>query len=446
MKDMRCHRTSGHFAVTLAVVAGLAFVPTASAQTYTVLHNFGGFADGRYPMAGLTMDAGGNLYGTTRFGGNQACNAGCGTVFKLSRKNSSWIFSTLYKFTGAADGSEPLARVVFGPDGALYGTTSNGGSCCGTVFRLTPSATICGAVSCPWHLTVVHAFSGVDGFMPGAGDLAFDQSGNIYGTAAYGGPALSVCSGGCGVVFELTRSGGAWTENVLYSFTGQADGGRPIGGVIFDRSGNLLGTASLGGAYQPPDFAGAGVVFRLTPSSGGWTESVLYQFQDSSGDGGLPYASPTLGPSGEMYGTTTSGGGGGSGCNWSLYQGCGTVYQGSGQTAFGFFDTGNLAQGYLSGPMAPISIDASGNLYGTTWGDGEAGVGNIFKLTPSQGQWIYTSLHDFTDGDDGGFAASNVVIDAQGNLFGTSSAGGSTGDRCNDGVHVGCGVIWEIAH
>jgi hypothetical protein len=164
-------------------------------------------------------------------------------------------------------------------------------------------------------------------------------------------------------------------------------------------------------------------------------------FQDSSGDGGLPYASLTVGPSGTIYGTTASGGGGN--CNFGLFSGCGTVFEGFGRTDFGFFPNVNQAQSYISGPFAPVTFDSAGHMNGTTWEDGENGPGNVFQLTYFEGNWVYSSLHDFSGGSDGGFPASNVVVDAHGNYYGTASAGGSQ-NTCTIRNRPGCGVIWEI--
>src|SRR5580698_7580810 len=127
----------------------LPMIPTARAQSFVTIHNFSG-SDGAVPEAGLSMDRAGNLYGTTSEGGNTACTHGCGTVIKLAHKNDAWILTTLYSFSGS-DGANPEARVIIGPDGNLYGTTVTGGAYGqGTVFKLTPPATICRAVSCPW--------------------------------------------------------------------------------------------------------------------------------------------------------------------------------------------------------------------------------------------------------------------------------------------------------
>src|SRR5271157_4784768 len=192
--------------LVLAIVFVLAAVATqsAQAQTYTVIHNFTGGADGAYPVAGLTMDRAGNLYGTTSGGGA----SGNGTVFRLSYKGSGWVLNPLYRFAAGNDGLDPRTRVVIGPDGSLYGTTSAGGgtACnfgyglgCGTVFNLKPSAKACTSALCSWTEIVLYRFSGTDGALP-LGDVVFDQAGNLYGTTAFGG-GVGNCSGdgfGCG--------------------------------------------------------------------------------------------------------------------------------------------------------------------------------------------------------------------------------------------------------
>ena len=162
-----------------------------------------------------------------------------GVVFRLAREGQGWVLSPIYSFGSQKDdGVNPVSRVVFGPGGLLYGTTSSGGSGRGgTVFSLKPPATACKAALCPWVETILYNFTGgADGGDPLYGDLSFDQAGNIYGTTAGGG------SSGEGVVFKLARSGSGWTESVLWNFTGGSDGGLPVSGVIFDSAGNLYGT------------------------------------------------------------------------------------------------------------------------------------------------------------------------------------------------------------
>ncbi len=423
------------------LVAGTAY--TASAQTYTVIHSFTGGTDGAIPRTGLTADASGNYYGTTTYGGYQGQNCGatgCGTVFKLAKRNGSWMLTNLYSFKGGSDSAWPTARVVFGPDGALYGTTAggNGSSCsnngCGSVFRLSPPPTVCAAVSCPWKETILHQFSGFDGQVPGSGDLIFDHDGSIYGTTIAGGSGL------WGTVYKLTHSNGQWTESVLYNFTGQGDGGDPIGGVISDGAGDLYGTTALGGLNSLPDFYGPGVVYELTPSGSGWTENTLYMFTDSSGDGGLPAASLVVGRDGTMYGTSPAGGIGLC-AYYTYYTGCGTVFavaQHYASTIFYNFPNDAINPG-LSGPSAPVTIDSSRNIYGTTLADGQHNAGSVFEIIFPN--WTYNSLHDFTGNSDGGYPSSNVVIDGSGNLFGTATAGGNS-NTCT--MQGGCGVIWEI--
>ena len=421
---------------TLVLTLAMTLVQGLHAQTFTVLHAFTGGGDGAAPMAGLTMNAAGTFYGTTQFGGDLShCPGnGCGSVFKLTHRGSSWVLNPLYAFKGGEDSAWPSARVVLGPGGVLYGTTAantGGTGCsengCGTVFSLHPPATVCVSVSCPWVKTVLYRFAGMpDGQIPSHGDLVFDSAGNIYGTTTYGGTY------GWGPVYKLTHSSGGWTESILYSFTGQQDGGYPVGGVTFDSAGNLYGTTFEGGFVSPPDNNGYGVIFELTPSGSGWTESVVNKFFDGN-DGGLPAASLTMDQAGNFYGTTYAGGTGT--CISGYYTGCGSVFLNDGQPIYTF---GNLQQfAPLSGPLASVSLDASGNLYGTTSGDGINSLGNVFRLTSRQ--YAYTSLHDFTGRSDGGAPVSSVVVDATGNLYGTASIGG-TGSGCPGG----CGVIWEI--
>ena len=205
--------------------------PPVQAQTFKVIYNFTGGQDGAVPYTGLTMDQAGNFYGTTLGGGS----AGNGTVFRLSRKGSGWVLTPLYSFQGGTDGAIAYARVVFGPDGSLYGTTAGGGyyvgSCadfgCGTVYNLKPAATVPPAALSPWEETVLYRFSdGSDGASPGTGNLVFDQAGNLYGTTTKGGSQGVNCASYCGTIYELTLSKGSWTESVLYAFTNSADGER----------------------------------------------------------------------------------------------------------------------------------------------------------------------------------------------------------------------------
>jgi len=393
--------------LTFAAICLLA-VPSSQAQTFNVLHNFTFAGDGGFPSAGVTLGAGGNLYGTTYDGGS----GGYGVVYKLAHASSGWTLTPLYSFQGGADGGYPEARVIFGSDGTLYGTTSAGGdNGNGTVFRLRPQPQACKTALCPWSETVLYRFQGgSDGGAPGYGDLTFDSTGNIYGTTVGGG--LQSCDGGsCGVVFKLTPSGSNYTESVLYSFTGGNDGANPYSGVIFDSTGNLYGTAYSGGANS------AGTVYELVSSGSGWTEKTLNDFPPAGGSG-YPIGGLTLDSQGNLFGTGFVGG---------------TVFElmpSGGDWAFTLLHT---FDGF-DGPFGSLTRDAAGNLYGTNATGGPYDNGVVFKLTPSGSAWTYTDLYDFTGGNDGGFPVSNVVIDGKGNLYGTAYLGGTDGG----------GVVWEI--
>ncbi len=265
MSRINLHRMAVVMLATLTCIC--IATQTVCAQTFSVIYSFPGGSLGARPYAGVTIDRAGNLYGTTLAGGRASCNpdgiAGCGTVYKLTQKNSQWVFGQLYSFAGGTDGAVPyLSRVVVGPNGSLYGATiaGGGGECqeefgvpgCGTVFNLQPPQSACTAVSCPWHETQLYVFQGSangghDGASPVA-DPIFDQSGNIYGVTFGGGSEIS------GTAYELSPSNGGWTENILWSFSPTQ--ATPAGTMVFDSAGNLYGTS-----YGDP---ATGAVWELT--------------------------------------------------------------------------------------------------------------------------------------------------------------------------------------
>jgi uncharacterized repeat protein (TIGR03803 family) len=370
----------------LAIAALLLCVQLpASAQTWTVIHTFNGLDGGS--GTGVTLDAAGNLYGTT-YGAGRGGIPRYGTVFKLTHMGTGWVYTRLH-FFNAFDGYGPGSRVTFGPEGALYGTTSIGGNGYGTVYRLQPPGS-CRSANCPWTETVLYVFQGgSDGGDPSSADLAFDQQGNIYGTA--GGGAGGSCNGTCGVVYKLSRSGQSWSYSVIYTFQEEEDGSGPDG-VVQDASGNLYGATFAGGDYS------SGVLFKLTPSGSGWTQSVLYDFPNLS-DGTNPEGGLIFDRSGNLYGTARYGG----------QYGTGTVYELT--PANGGWDFAVLASlpglaGY--GPIAALAMDDNGALYGT---DSD---GSVFKLTPSGNSWILTQLGE---GDMG--MSSSVTVDSNGVVYGT---------------------------
>ncbi len=395
------------------------------AQTFTTLHGFSGMPDGAMPIAGLTMSASGDLYGTTEYGGVE----GSGMVFKLVHTGGTWIMHPLYSFPsihhqGANDGAEPMAPVTIGPDGNLYGTTQggSGSSNYGTVFKLSPPASVCKSTLCPWRETILYRFTGgSDGGVP-SGPVVFDGAGDLYGATTYGGVT---CGRGysCGVVYKLTRSGASWTESVLHAFSGSPDGANPGGALVFDRAGNLYGGANGGSADD-------GIVFQLTASGSGWTENIIHNF-DYFDDGGGPQGGVIFDNAGNLFGTTAF-----------APLGNGTVFEltpSGGDWVFNQLYALTSGQSGLPGPLGPLAMDAAGNLYGMTF---EGGIGNclyscgtVFKLAPSAGAWVYTLLHEFTGGTDGGLPYDGVILDRNGNLYGTASDGGARGNN---------GTVFEI--
>jgi uncharacterized repeat protein (TIGR03803 family) len=379
-------------------------------QTFRVIYAFTAGADGYQPYGGLTLDRGGNLYGTT------TDYTGPGTVFRLKSTNGNWVLDTLHTFNGS-DGDMPQARVVFGPGGILYGTTPYGGSFgYGTVYSLGPPATACVTVTCPWRETVLYSFTGgLDGLVPWLVDPVFDNQGNLYGTTEAGGIGVAG-----GVVFKLTLSNREWRESVIFNFPGTS---HPYSGVTFDMGGNLYGTTTNGGPFA------LGNVFQLAPSGSGWTATDIYDFRGGS-DGGVPIGGLIVDRSGRVFGTTSQSSSGG-----------GSVFDLSQSGANWTFDLVYGLNGSEGEPLGNLVMDVAGNLYGTTFTGGANQFGTVFKLTPRNGGWTYTSLHDFTDGEDGGLPFGGPTMDANGNLYGTTTTGGLSGGNC---PNYGCGVVWEI--
>jgi uncharacterized repeat protein (TIGR03803 family) len=352
-------------------------------------------------------------------------------------KNSGgfWNLSTIYAFHGGSDGAFPVGGLTFDKAGNLYGVTYQGGSSPGSagfgvIFELSPTST--GS----WNETVLFTFNGADGAYP-VGKLIFDTAGNLYGTA----------DGYFGTIFKLSpTSSGPWTQTTLYSFGGGHDGAWPSGGVIFDAAGNLYGTVLAGAGYQCPHQASCGAVFILHPnSSGGWYESHIDDFDGS--DGYRPMDRLIADAAGNLYGTTlmggTAGGCGGYGCGL-VYKLSGNISEGWTETVLHDFGPGTSGKSAYLGqyPYTGLTFDASGNLYGTTVLGGQSGDGVVFELSPSSaGGWQETLVHSFAGANDGINPDARVLIDASGDLFGTTLYGGSN-TNCNAGV--GCGVVYEI--
>lgn len=410
-----------------AFLLALALIVTTSqvmqAQTFQVLYNFTGGADGGGPN-GVAIDRDGNLYGSTLEPGNCGVNGVCGGVFKLSHRGSGWILSSLYHFRGGDDGSWPNAGVTIGPDGTLYGTTTSGGGgpCdyagipgCGTVYHLQPPDHVCQAAFCSWNDTVLYAFQGSNDVGNPYNDVTFDAAGNLYGAVTYAG--LFPEGGG---VYSLTRSQGGWTYNLLFEFPGLPNGNESFAPLFFDHSGNILGTTLEGGTE------GNGVVFKMVPSGSGWSESVVYSFGHVP-DAGGPFAGLISDAAGNLYGTTIGGGVHGNGAVYELSPTNGSYNY---SVIYGDFYNPELGN---EGPRGGLVMDAAGNLYGTTSGTGRYLQGEIFELSPSANGWTFTDLHDF-DVSDGTGPQGDLGMDSNGNIYGVTIGGGAHG----------YGVIWEI--
>jgi uncharacterized repeat protein (TIGR03803 family) len=266
--------------------------PTANGWAHTVLYSFRGGRDGGEPYKGVTLDSQGNLYGTAVTGGTGACEGGCGVVYKLTNSGGVWTQSVIHHFLGT-DGSGPGSPVTFDKAGNLYGMTPTGGADgFGVVYRLKLRA------DGSWGLRVLHTFTGGnDGASGSAGRMIFDGAGNLYSVATAGG------ANGAGVAFELSPTKtGEWTQTILYQFKGQPDAGFPYGGLVFDAAGNLYGTSYYDGANN------LGSVYKLTNTNGVWSESVLYSFQGGA-DGNNPISTLIFDASGRhLYGTNSQGG------------------------------------------------------------------------------------------------------------------------------------------
>jgi uncharacterized repeat protein (TIGR03803 family) len=383
----------------------------AKAQTLAVLHTFAGSpSDGAEPLSSLVRDAAGNLYGTTAGGGAY----GNGTVFELVDSSGSYTEKVLYSFAGSpGDGATPEAGLIMDAAGNLYGTTYSGGSasyCMGGCGTVFELVNSSGA----YTEKVLYSFAGPpsDGAWPEAG-LVTDATGNLYGTTYYGGS--SNCLIGTGTVFELVNSSGTYTEKVLHSFGAFSGDGNNPGNLVIDAAGNLYGATGGVDCYST-----SGIVFELVNSGGSYAEEVLYTFPDTQEHPPGPVAGLVMDPAGNLYGTTSGGGAHGGGTVFEL------VKSGGGYTEKVLYTVDDS-------PWAGLVIDTSGNLYGTTYFGGSsstcnAGCGTVFELVNSSGSYTEEVLHRFGSfTGDGARPWADLARDASGNLYGTTFNGGTDG-------------------
>ena len=410
---MHWQRFSVRFHVPVFLCVLLA-ASLAAAQESSIYSFYSPYGDA-LPIGSLVADSNGNLYGTTFYGGLY----GNGMVYELTPSAGQWHLTEIHSFNpNGIDGFGPTSGVIFDSAGNIYGTTEFGGSgsCtngfgCGTVFELSLADGV-------WKETILHDFVGSDGWQIHPG-LAMDAAGNLYGMATNGGIYNA------GTAFELSPDGsGNWTFSVIHQFTGLAGGGVPYDALTLDAAGNLYGTASAGGGESSACHYGCGVVFELSPSQSGWTESVLHNFIGRSGDGHTPACTLLFDASGNLYGTTTQGGG---------PSNAGTVFELSPNANGTWKETVlhnfNQAPGDGSWPTTSLVFDASGNLYGLTLGGGAHGAGIAFKLTPTgSGARSESMLNTFSrQGAGGYFPNSGLIAGPDGNLYGVAASGGRNG-------------------
>jgi uncharacterized repeat protein (TIGR03803 family) len=372
------------------------------------------FPDGAFPEGGLVSDGQGHFYGTAADGGT----GGAGVVFELSANSSgTWTENVIYNFTGysnLSDGARPSGALVFDSKGNLYGVTGGGGESgstadAGTVFELTPNQN--GA----WTEKVLYSFAGgTDATSPYSEGIVLDPAGNIYGTTYVGGAY------GYGAVYEVVAgTNGTWTEKVLYSFQDRNDGGSPYGTTpILDSAGHLYGVASMGGAHD------YGVVYELTPNAGSnWTEKVLHSFTGGA-DGVSPTGNLLFDSAGNLYGTTAMTayelvrGPNGTWSERTLHRFAGGSDGASAQAGMAFDKAGNLYGTTISGgahrgtvyelsrgatgawsekilhrfasngidgygpQLATLVLDATGDIFGVTSGGGASNDGVVFEIQP----------------------------------------------------------------
>ncbi|HTT85283.1 MAG TPA: choice-of-anchor tandem repeat GloVer-containing protein [Rhizomicrobium sp.] len=425
----------------IALMAGglIVVAPAGSAMAgkFKVLHSFCGSHDGCLPEGGLVMDQSGNFFGTTSEGGKH--EAGHGTVYELQRTDSGRLrykrgFSFCNRYECDPPIANPIGNLIVDTKGNLYGLTSDG-----QVFELSPPT----GGSGKWTDKLLYQFCSqqncADGYDP-VGGLAYagQSSGTLYdGTSPlYGATGLGGTNS-AGTVYELTNSGGQWTETVLHDFCSQGkdkctDGKDPAGGVLLDQAGNLYGLASEGG-----NTSGTGVAYELAPNGNFWSETVLYAFCAEAGcsDGAYPVGGLAMDAEGNLLGVTA---GGGVACMGEP-SGCGTIFKivpngGTSQESvlYTFCSQSDCRDG--RGPQAGLIIGSSGELFGTTYfGGGNdidingLGGGVVFELSGSS----YRVLHSFCSLSgcaDGEYPAATLVNDTSGNVLGTAALGGSFGN------------------
>jgi uncharacterized repeat protein (TIGR03803 family) len=431
--------------IPLMIVAALLSTAVLSTAQESALHRFGSRSDGIDPEAGVIADKSGNLYGTTFNGGGGVSE---GTVFMLTHPPAGshvWKETILHRFSNLAEGQYPWTGLTQDPAGDLYGTTwlSAGNHCgnevCGVIFELSPSF----SGDKQWTYRILYEFTGnADGGGPWQdADLVRDRKGNLFGTTSSGGTGQ--CVGGCGVVFELSPSGGTWIETVLYNFPADADGnGGGNGGVILDSEGNLYGTTFWGGPRNP--WTGVFELVRPAKLDGTWKYVTLHNFIKND-EGIFPTAGLAFDSHGNLYGTTEFGG---------TSDGFGTVFrlkhqQSGSWTHFVLHKFTGTGDGKW--PTNALTVDAKGNIYGISQAGGVGTCNGQYGLGCSvafrfnspadpDGSWTETVLYTFTPGTGGDIPWGRLIFGADDQLYGTTQLGGISCDP----LKQGCGTVFTL--
>lgn len=414
---MRISRIAAALVAALVSLVPALLAPTAAtAATYEVLYRFTGGAGGAGPTSGLVTGPGGALYGVTMLGGV----GDCGTIYRLAPSGAGWRQTVLRRF-GGSDGCKPFGELAVDADGALYGTTTEGGTGDGGVaFRLAPPAAGGGA----WTYRVIHAFRQNDGGCIPVNGVVLGPDGALYGSA------LQCGRSGLGTIYRLTPPAPGntrWGFTVLRSLgINPLDSFLPYAKPTLTADGAVFASGIYGGA------CGCGNVFRLTPPPGGglWGMKRIYAFRGGMLDAAAPNSALTIDGDGVMFGTSVEGG-----------FDTGAVYAitpNAGGTAWTEKMIFRFSRADYPPSGGTLILDGAGGILGTT--------GNTFyRLTPPPAGgrfWQRETLHSWTPGPDGFGLVGDLLPDGDGGFYGTTAIGGvyTAEDACADG----CGVVYRV--
>lgn len=411
-----------------ALVFALMSPGSAAAYAFRTLHSFcteGNCGDGQYPKQ-LLLDSAGDLYGITTRGGKYTE----GLVFKFipdagKGHYAEHILKNFCAQQGCFGGGQPYEDLISDTDGDLYGVTGAGGKHgTGTIFKMTPGAN-------GWSYRVLHNFceaSCADGAYPASGlgykgkisGKRWDGTSPLFGMTTEGGS-------GAGTVYELTTNGSSWTYKVIHKFQNAST----VQSLIVDAQENLFGISAYSGKNSN------GFLFELAHDT--WKETVLHDFCGKGGctDGAVPYGAIAMDGSGDIFGTAVYGGNGS--CTFDDFKGCGVAYEftagGKYKVIYDFCALANCADGWR--PVGGVVLDSAGNIFGTTTNGGvnNADNGVVFKLTTAGNEKVLYSFCSKANCKDGYGANVPMIVDAEGDLFGTTEEGGANGDA---------GIVFEL--